>query len=1001
MTPAELHAAFDAVFASALDAMLIADDEGRYIDANPAACALLGKSLEQLRATTVVETSADAGAARAAWRDVLAAGTWRGEWAVRRSDGELRVLDASAHARISPDRHLAILRDVTDERRARDELRQSKELFATAFHASPAAMAIIAIPGGRIIDVNASAAEITGRSREQLIGGVGAELGLWPDPEHRVKLVAAMNARGEVRDFAARLRRPDGDLRDVLISTEVISVAGRPSMLIVVLDVTRLQSAERNLEEAQAIGRTGSWSCAADGANLAASRELRRIYGVSAEASFTRQDVQGAIVPEDRARYDAELQRALTGDRSGDIEFRIARRDGAVRWLRSRLAIERDPAGRAVRVMGTTQDVTEQRELQLRLEQSEASYRRIVETTAQGVLTLDRERRVTFANRRLAAMLGTSVDALVGRDLLDLIDPLPPEVMQEMTRRRAAGLTDTFDVTFLRLDGGRFVAEVTSTPLFDAGGRYEGALAMASDVTQRRQAEEVRSQLATIVETSHDAIISLDLDDVIRTWNRGAERIFGYAASEAIGQNLRIIVLPERVPTYLAARARAVAGETVFHEGPRLRKDGGRVEVSWVRSPIFDAAGRVTAMSVIARDVSAQKRLEASLRDTEERLQHLQRMEAIGALAGGIAHDFNNLLSVILSSATLIEDGGYDPAAVRDDVRAIRDAAERASAMTRQLLAFSRRQVLEPQVTSLDRIIGGLEPVLGRLLGERIRLVTHLGSRHDVLIDQAQFEQVLMNLVVNARDAMPDGGSLSIDSDNVEVLEPEASLAGAAPGTFARVTVSDTGTGMDEDTRERAFEPFFTTKPKGKGTGLGLATVFGIVRQSGGFVQLRSEHGRGTAVEVYVPHTDRVARAVRSTAAPASMTAHGEVVLVVEDEEPVRKLVHKLLRRQGYEVLVAANAGEALLLAEQARQLDVLLTDVVMPVMDGRQLAARLRAGRPRLPVIFMSGYHEDDVLSDLVASDDVAYLEKPIRRDQLVRKLREVLEAAAPAPAP
>jgi CheY-like chemotaxis protein len=298
-------------------------------------------------------------------------------------------------------------------------------------------------------------------------------------------------------------------------------------------------------------------------------------------------------------------------------------------------------------------------------------------------------------------------------------------------------------------------------------------------------------------------------------------------------------------------------------------------------------------------------------------------------------------------------------------------------------------------------VIVQLEPVLARLLGERIRLSTHLASRRDVLIDPAQFEQVLMNLVVNARDAMPDGGQLAIESDDVELREAEASSAGAAPGAYVRVTVTDTGAGMDEATCARAFEPFFTTKPKGKGTGLGLATVFGIVRQSGGYVRLRSALGRGTTVEVAVPHTERVARHVRTTVIPVSMLGRGEIVLLVEDEAPVRKLVEKLLRRQGYEVLAAANAGEALLLAEQARRLDLLLTDVVMPMMDGRQLAARLRGEHPKLPVIFMSGYHEDDVLSDLVASADVAYLEKPIRRDTLVRKLREVLDAAAGVLAP
>ncbi len=490
------------------------------------------------------------------------------------------------------------------------------------------------------------------------------------------------------------------------------------------------------------------------------------------------------------------------------------------------------------------------------------------------------------------------------------------------------------------------------------------------------------------------ALYTLDTSGNVASWNAGAELIEGYRAEEIVGKHLSTFF--QVSGDGRAQRNLEVAERTgrVEEEGWRVRKDGSKFWASVVLSAVKDPAGMLIGFAMITRDLTERKNLE-------EQLQQAKKLEAIGSVAASVAHDFNNLLSVILSYSELLEFDLEEGDPRRADLQEIKTAGVLAGTLTRRLLAFGRQQVIQPEVVDLCSTVSGMRAMLKRLVGVGVELSTIFPDTcGKVLVDPGQIEQVMINLAVNARDAMPDGGTVTIAAEEVALDEAYArEHAGVTAGPHVLITVTDTGTGMDAATQERMFQPFFTTKPLGKGTGLGLATVAGIVKQSGGAVGVSSELAHGTTVKVYLPLIDRNARVGPSAPPPDIERLEGhETILLVEDDEQVRVLARTILRKYGYNVLDAQSGGDALLLCEQyASKIDLLLTDVVMRRMSGRELAERLLRVRPEMKVLYMSGYTDDAAVRDGIFYSTIAFIQKPITPQSLARKVRDALDPTPP----
>ena len=1026
-----------ALLAAMSDVILVLDVTGRYVKIAPTNPALLYRPAPELLGRTLHDVFEPALAEeflRHIRRALERRETVHAEYALPIGDKE--VWFAAAISPLGPDQVVWVARDVTERSRAAEALRASEQRFRQLVEHSSDVITLLG-PDGTVLYASQSTHPVLGYASTENVGRNVFEL-IHPDdrPAALELFGELMQQPGHLVKTELRALHKDGTWRRLeAVGVNRLANPAIGAIVVTYRDITERQRTEQNLRETLSL-LNATFESTADGilvVDLAGrivsfNRKFAELWRLPDSVLEQKDDAHTvAFVLEQLAEPEKFLSKvrdlyARPDASSFDV---LTFKDGRIF---ERLSQPQRIAGRSVGRVWSFRDVTETR----RAERVQLATYRISEAahsagSLQDLFAAIHEivDELMPAKNFYIALYDPATELLSFPYHVDEMDPdfpskrlgkglteyvlrtgqpllVTPEVQAELERRGEVELigAPSIDWVGVPLKIGDRTIGVLVAQTYAPGVRYGEtekhilqfvSTQVAMAIERKRTEEQLHDserKYRLLFETNPEPMFVYDFTTLrILAVNDAAVARYGYSEREFLERTLRDIRSPDdqdRLDEELNNRP----DEGAVRTGVRHRaKDGKIFEVDLVARPL-EFAGR-RARLVLAHDVTAQRHLEHQLRQS-------QKMEAVGQLAGGIAHDFNNLLTAILGSTQLLLHNMPPGDPRREDAEEIKHAGLRAAELTRQLLAFSRRQVLAPKVLDLNAVVANMDRMLRRLLGDDVELVTSLEpTAGAVNADPGQLEQVLLNLAVNARDAMPTGGRLSIETARLTLHEEHVERRHRLPpGDYACLVVADTGVGMDEATQAHLFEPFFTTKEVGKGTGLGLATVYGIVKQSGGYIWVYSEPGRGTTIKVYLPRVPGAADAPSPAPPPKEVRGGHETVLLVEDAAPVRALARRSLEACGYRVLDAPDGPAALKLsAQHGDSIDLLVTDVVMPGMSGRELAERLARERPRTKVLYTSGYTDDAMVRQGVLTAGVAFLQKPFVPDSLARKVREVLD--------
>jgi two-component system cell cycle sensor histidine kinase/response regulator CckA len=905
--------------------------------------------------------------------------------------------------------------------------------------AAPDAM-VVSDQEGRIVLVNSHTETLFGYRRDEMLGQ-RVEM-LMPKRfriSHRHYLMAFFDApRMRPMDEQSDLwgQRKDGTAFPVEISLSPLKVEGRTFVWSAIRDITerkraegalrhsaiergdliaelrkaldeRVQSAaalaanERRLKLAMDAGAVGTYDWDLVTGKIVWDGHQERLFGFEPGGfGGTYANFEERVHPDDLPSLNRAIADARDTRSTFARSFRVVWPDGSIHWILGRGEFLYDESGRPMHMYGAVVDIDERKRTEQALQSAEERFRGALDSMIEGCMLIDFEWRCLYINPAAAQHGFRERGDLIGRSILEVYPGLEQsEIFARFRRAMEERVPQRFEHTFILSSGVTCWYELSVVPVPD------GIFVLSLDVTERRQAEAAlrksEERLRQAIRVSGIGIFDHDHASDYIYWSPEQRAMYGWDpdAPVTLPEYLKR-VHPEDRERIAAAirRAHDPKGDGSYDLEHRLVRPEGTVRWTSIRSRTFfegEGEARHPVRTVgAASDITERKQAEADKARLEAQLSQAQKMESIGRLAGGIAHDFNNLLTVINGYSELLlqrvaaNDPTYEP------LREIKKAGLRAADLTQQLLSFSRKQAAQPKTLNLNHVVKDVEKMLRRLIGEDIALVTVLSPELGwVMADPGQMTQILMNLAVNSRDAMPDGGRLTIETANVELDERYTSEhPEATAGPYVKLTVSDSGAGMDDETRTHLFEPFFTTKKAGEGTGLGLATVYGAVSQAEGFIRVHSEPGKGTSFRIYLHRVEEEAETQEAASPPARTLQGDETILLVEDQPELRRLARTILRSYGYKVLDAADAEEAMFRSDRwSGTIHLMLTDVVMPGMSGWELANRLKPVRPDMKVIYMSGYTVSATHRE-IQQVGVDYLQKPLSPEDLLAKVREVL---------
>ncbi|MFZ5451166.1 MAG: PAS domain S-box protein [Thermodesulfobacteriota bacterium] len=987
------------------DGIVVLDQTGKVFEANQSYAEMLGYSAEEIRQLYVWDWDTQ-------WtreelleqlRNIDEAGD-HFESRHRRRDGTIFDVEISTNGAVLGGQKLifCVCRDISQRKAAEQALRESEEKYRKLMETANDAILIAEVETGKIIDANPQAQELLGLPLERIIGMHQSQIHP-PEEVERYKAIFREHCQtGGLITGDIFVVDSTGRRIPVEISAGAIEVRGKNLIYGIFRDIRERHRTEEALRESEENFRLLVKQIPAlvfkgypDWSVDFFDNKIEDLTGYSKDAFDSRRLKWSDLIPEEdfqevkRKSREAIKARNQTYER----EYRLRKKDGGIIWVQAMGQIFYDAAGKFDSISGVFIDITGRK----KAEKDLLKYEFIANTAKDCMTLIDRNYVYMAANIAYCRAHGKNWDEIVGTKVADIwgIDVFKRAIKGYLDRCFAGQVVE-FEGWFEFGKRGLGCYHVFYSPYFDEHGRVAYAAVVSRDITKRKRAEEALRQSEVKYRQLVDQIPAVVyrgyIDWSLDCFDQKIEEITGYSMEEFNSRRATWLdlIFPEDIEEAKRLFKKALKRNTSYVSEHRIHKKTG--EVRWIQAInriICDADGKASYISGVFFDITQRKELE-------DQLLKAQKMEAIGILAGGLAHDFNNLLTAVMGYSEIIMMGLRKEDPFYLYVEEIIKAVNRGAALTNQLLAFSRKQILQPRVINLNNVVIDMEKMLRRLIGEDIELVTFIDQDLGLVkADPGQIEQIIMNLAVNARDAMPHGGKLTVETANAYLDETYARThVGVTPGPYVMLAVSDNGIGMDAETMARIFEPFYTTKESGKGTGLGLATIYGIVKQSGGHIWAYSEPGLGTAFKVYLPGIGEGSEEPKpKVAAPPSLEGK-ETVLVVEDDAQLRELIITALRKYGFQVLEASHGGEALLICESHEApIHLLLTDVVMPKISGSALAARLKLLHPEMKVLFMSGYTENAIVHHGVLDSQVNFIPKPFRVLALVQKVREVLD--------